>query len=1150
MNTLLFRPLQYLSAPRSSRCALALAVLTFLCLPPAPLHAVTVDGSQTFQVIDGFGANLRHWATNEVAPVLDALVDQAGMTLFRIIRDRADWETTNANSDPSVTNWVMNWAYYNSVYSAPEFETQWDMIAYLNQKGITNGISLNFMGVGPTWLITSSSPTFLIPGYEPQWAEMLTSLMLYARNARHLQFNLVEPNNEPDQLSDLNKIRVTQSQQVTALEALAQCLDANGLSDIRFVSPDLGFTSTSCMSALMNSPIIMPKLAHMGIHCYNDNFGGPSTGVYSFLQQSGHPDLNFWMTEFNEWCQSCEGGGSGNDTWSFAQDSAYYLLNHLANGAAGAMVFTGCDTWMAYLNSNMGAWSYWGLFAVDNINATPKTFTARKGFYTLSQISKYVRPGARRIGLTGSTSPFNLLAFYHPVSGQLTLTGVNPSGASPLSGTLASLPPFASFDLYYTSSTANLASGGTVPISSGAFSATIPGYCVFTLVARPGLSVLLTNPPDGATYSSPATLSLQAAASASASTVTGVAFFAGNTALGQTTVAPYSLTWSNVPPGAYTLTAWVTNSLGNTAVSPAVHVTVIGPPAQVLVSPSYALVPPNGTQQFNATVTDALGASIVPPPSVAWSVSGGASIDTNGLLTSGGTPGGPFSVLAHGAGLTGSAIVNIATNGTPFLPYQPDRLAPELSLLTVTNSAVAGPFVTQFATNSFSFAYSGRDALVADGWSFYATNSGSPRNTEFTNPASSAILYNPAGPLTIPCDVGDLWQIANANNTRNTLFRFLPTNWFSLQLALTFVPTATYQQAHLVLYQDDDNYLEVGESYHPDGRVMTMSQETGGSAATLASVSASPANAWFRLDRNSLNNAVTGFYSLDGANWNTFATVNLPLINPRLAIWTGGSSSAYTTGMPVMVVRGLNIVASNTVPRTLAYSLLSPPSGAAIDTNGIITWQPKEAQGPGTNVLTTVVVDNSTPPLNLTNSFTVIVQEVNTPPSLPFQASRTLVGQQTLIVTNTATDTDIPPNPLSYQLAAAPAGVAIDANGVITWTPAPNQVPGTNSFTTVVTDSNPWAVNDQHLSATNSFTVVVAPLPQFHILSVAASNNAVWIAWESTPGRTYRLQYKNNLAETNWQEILPDILAAGPATTATNTLGSGPSRLYRVRLLP
>ena len=76
-------------------------------------------------------------------------------------------------------------------------------------------------------------------------------------------------------------------------------------------------------------------------------------------------------------------------------------------------------------------------------------------------------------------------------------------------------------------------------------------------------------------------------------------------------------------------------------------------------------------------------------------------------------------------------------------------------------------------------------------------------------------------------------------------------------------------------------------------------------------------------------------------------------------------------------------------------------------------------------------------------------------------------------MTNTATDSDIPANRLTYAFQAAPAGAALDTNGVITWTPAPAQVPSTNLFATVVTDYNPWAVNEQHLTATNSFVVVV-----------------------------------------------------------------------------
>jgi hypothetical protein len=119
---------------------------------------------------------------------------------------------------------------------------------------------------------------------------------------------------------------------------------------------------------------------------------------------------------------------------------------------------------------------------VDDINATPKTYTPRQGFYTLSQITKFVRPGAQRINVGGASTPLTLLAFYNTNNGQFTLTGVNStSSASSLSCALTSLPAIPSLALYYTSSTTNLCYGGSVAVNNGAFSVVVPADCVFTL---------------------------------------------------------------------------------------------------------------------------------------------------------------------------------------------------------------------------------------------------------------------------------------------------------------------------------------------------------------------------------------------------------------------------------------------------------------------------------------------------------------------------------------------------------------------------------------------------------------------------------------------------------------------------------------------
>jgi hypothetical protein len=66
----------------------------------------------------------------------------------------------------------------------------------------------------------------------------------------------------------------------------------------------------------------------------------------------------------------------------------------------------------------------------------------------------------------------------------------------------------------------------------------------------------------------------------------------------------------------------------------------------------------------------------------------------------------------------------------------------------------------------------------------------------------------------------------------------------------------------------------------------------------------------------------------------------------------------------------------------LTYVLLNPPAGAAIDSNGIITWTPSNNQAPSTNTIETTVTDDGVPSLTATNSFIVVVRpsQVVSPP--------------------------------------------------------------------------------------------------------------------------------------------------------------------------
>src|SRR6185369_12640984 len=95
-----------------------------------------------------------------------------------------------------------------------------------------------------------------------------------------------------------------------------------------------------------------------------------------------------------------------------------------------------------------------------------------------------------------------------------------------------------------------------------------------------------TSPSNGASFTAPATVTIAASASDSDGSIAQVQFYAGGTLLGTDTTSPYSLTWSNVAAGSYTLTAKAIDNGGAATVSAPIGMTVsAAPPAGTLPSP-------------------------------------------------------------------------------------------------------------------------------------------------------------------------------------------------------------------------------------------------------------------------------------------------------------------------------------------------------------------------------------------------------------------------------------------------------------------------------------------------------------------------------------------------------------------------------------
>ena len=202
------------------------------------------------------------------------------------------------------------------------------------------------------------------------------------------------------------------------------------------------------------------------------------------------------------------------------------------------------------------------------------------------------------------------------------------------------------------------------------------------------------------------------------------------------------------------------------------------------------------------------------------------------------------------------------------------------------------------------------------------------------------------------------------------------------------------------------------------------------------------------------------------------------------SVVTNGVNHAPTwTAVPnFSLIEGQTLLYTNQVSdqdgNQVLFKLLSAPSGVVLGvTNGVLNWTPTEVQGGTSNNLTAYIFDSGNPSLGSTQSFYVLVLKTNTAPVLPVIATQLIGVGGLLTVTNTAVDTDVPANSLTNTLLSAPAGMTVDANGIITWNPSNA---GNYQVTMRVTDNGTPA-----LSATNSFTVgvIAAPVPPAGLVS-------------------------------------------------------------------
>lgn len=452
-----------------------------------------IDGSKEFQQIDGFGVNINtawwydgeYLSTNVVKPAIDLLIDSLGATIFRAVIEEMDWEPVNDDNDPN----HFNWTYYNKVFSDAKFKGVWNTLQYLNQKGITDGLIISLMGGPPaaeplaaqdkqkSWM--GDTDYTVSPSMEDEFVESIAALLYYARHKAKIQFMLVSPMNETDIISITKSAEhplgivegpnMNDAVQFTrVVKKLALKLDAIGMSDIRFVTPDAGGDQVlfaSCLEEMIKDPYLMNKLAHWGVHDYSSS----ADDCRKIVNNPANTNKSFWVTEM---------AGIGN------------LFGQLGDGPQSYIFWDGFDC--VYQHARRNGWGdippndwvfSWGDEGKPMIEYIPstKSWAPRKQFYEFAQIFKYIKPGARRIAATEENENLKIYAFQNP-NHQFVIVGQNQSNYPILiKGNHVNLPEVNSFEMFFTDSLNNLGKLDDIEVSDSSFLVTIPAKAVFTL---------------------------------------------------------------------------------------------------------------------------------------------------------------------------------------------------------------------------------------------------------------------------------------------------------------------------------------------------------------------------------------------------------------------------------------------------------------------------------------------------------------------------------------------------------------------------------------------------------------------------------------------------------------------------------------------
>lgn len=388
---------------------------------PIPVgNAATVDFGVTNQTIRGFGGSSA-WISNFSSGQADALFGSgSGQLGLSILRVRIDPSSDTGGA----ANWgtELHNAQMASARGASVIATPWTPPADMKTNSNTVGGTLNTASYGSYANYLQSFVSYMASG----------GVNLYA----------ISMQNEPDANVSYESCGWTGDQMDAWVAGNAATLTT------KLMMPESESFTTSLSDAALNDASAVGHIAIVAGHIY-----GTSAAPYANAVSKGK---ELWMTEHFQSGTGISGAlalaREVHDSLTVANYNAYlwwWIENYTGGGYTSGLMD---DSHTPTLNG-----------------------------YALAQFSRFVRPGYVRVNATANPQSGVYVSAYKG-GGHFVIVAINTGAASvsePFrvqNGALTSVTP------YQTSAAANLAAQGSVAVSGGAFTFTLPGQSITTFV--------------------------------------------------------------------------------------------------------------------------------------------------------------------------------------------------------------------------------------------------------------------------------------------------------------------------------------------------------------------------------------------------------------------------------------------------------------------------------------------------------------------------------------------------------------------------------------------------------------------------------------------------------------------------------------------